>query len=136
MADRVALLFTYGTLMPGSGIYHRIEEHVHRCRPATVSGTLVDLGAFPALLPGDGVIRGVLLDITPEGLRIADQIEGHRPERRGCFYQRRTVKIHLDDGDMATGWTYFFARPESAADRPPLVVGEQDGVPIYAWRSQ
>lgn len=136
MADRVVILFVYGTLMPGGGIHYRIERHVRQARPATVEGVLVDLGAFPALLPGDGVVHGVLLDIEPEGLRIADQIEGHRPNERACFYRRRDIEIHLDAGGIVMGWTYVFARPESVADRPRLLVGEQDGVPIYAWRSR
>jgi gamma-glutamylcyclotransferase (GGCT)/AIG2-like uncharacterized protein YtfP len=129
-------LFVYGTLMPGGGIYHRLERHARLARPATVEGVLMDLGAFPALVPGEGVVRGVLLDIEPEGLRIADQIEGHRPDERSCFYQRRETDICLDAGGSVDGWAYVFARPESVADRPRLLVGEQDGVPVYAWRPE
>ncbi|MBP7746961.1 MAG: gamma-glutamylcyclotransferase [Phycisphaerae bacterium] len=92
------------------------------------------MGAFPALVPGDGIVRGVVLDINPDGLLITDQVEGHRPDARACFYQRQKVEIRLDDGGTLRGWTYFYGRPVSVSDSRRLVVGEQDGVPIYAWR--
>jgi gamma-glutamylcyclotransferase (GGCT)/AIG2-like uncharacterized protein YtfP len=131
--DPVVQLFVYGTLMPGHGNFGRIERYVRRARAATVAGGLVDLGAFPALVPEAGIVRGVVLDIEPEGLLIADGIEGFRPDEAPCFYRRQETEIRLDAGGSVKGWVYVFARPHSIADRPRLLVGEQDGVPVYAW---
>jgi gamma-glutamylcyclotransferase (GGCT)/AIG2-like uncharacterized protein YtfP len=133
MSAEPTRLFVYGTLVPGRALFPCIAEHVRRARPATIQGVLVDLGAFPGLVPGDGVVKGVLLDIAPAALRITDQIEGHSPDARTCFYERREMEVELDDGSAVRGWTYFFARPESVADRPRVQVGERDGVPVFAW---
>jgi gamma-glutamylcyclotransferase (GGCT)/AIG2-like uncharacterized protein YtfP len=71
-----ASLFVYGTLMPGHGNHRRIERFVLRARPGRITGILVDLGAFPALVPGDGLVEGVLLEIDPVGAL------DHRSDRR------------------------------------------------------
>ena len=68
--DQVTRLFVYGTLMPGHCNHHRIERFVHRARLGRIPGILVDLGAFPALVPGDGIVEGVVLDIDTVALAI------------------------------------------------------------------
>jgi gamma-glutamylcyclotransferase (GGCT)/AIG2-like uncharacterized protein YtfP len=86
-------LFVYGTLMPGHGNHRRIERFVLRARPGRITGILVDLGAFPALVPGDGLVEGVLLEIDPSALSITDQIEGYAPNRSDCLYVRKQVTL-------------------------------------------
>lgn len=61
--------------MPGEYNHPRIERYVRSAPPATTEGILVDLGSFPALIPGEGLVRGVVLEIDPEGLTITDRIE-------------------------------------------------------------
>jgi gamma-glutamylcyclotransferase (GGCT)/AIG2-like uncharacterized protein YtfP len=108
MPDPVApttCLFVYGTLMPGHGNHRRIERFVLRGRPGRITGILVDLGAFPALVPGDGLVEGVLLEIVPSALSITDQIEGYAPNRSDCLYVRKQVTVTLDDVTQVTAWT-------------------------------
>ena len=74
-------LFVYGTLMPGHGNHRRIERFVPSVfAPDESPASLVDLGAFPALIPGDGLVEGVVLDIDDSALAITDQIEGYAPQ--------------------------------------------------------
>jgi gamma-glutamylcyclotransferase (GGCT)/AIG2-like uncharacterized protein YtfP len=113
-------LFVYGTLMPGHGNHRRIERFVLRARPGRITGILVDLGAFPALVPGDGLVEGVLLEIDPSALSITDQIEGYAPNRSDCLYVRKAGHVTLDDETQVTAWTYEFADPQRILDHPRL----------------
>lgn len=128
-------LFVYGTLRPGRSNHQRIARHVLRSQPGSVRGVLLDLGAYPALVPGDGIVRGDLLLIDESGLLFCDAIEGYAPgrDRSRCLFVRTMTSVQLEDGDEDKAWVFEFADPERVADRPPLVVGDDDGVPVYAW---
>ena len=132
MSEIVTNLFVYGTLMPGESNYRQIEAFVIDHRPGTIDGVLADLGAYPALLPGDGHVRGVMLQMHREALKITDRIEGYHPDRNRCLYVREEVVVRFEEG-QETAWTYFFADSNNVSDCPRLVVGESDGRLRYAW---
>jgi len=136
MADMTINLFVYGTLMPGESYYRQIENCVIDHQPGSIDGVLVDLGAFPALVPGDGIVEGVMLRMKPDALEITDRIEGYSPDRNRCLYLREEVVVRFEGGQEAVAWTYLFADVASLVDCPRLVVGESDGMPIFAWQSR
>jgi gamma-glutamylcyclotransferase (GGCT)/AIG2-like uncharacterized protein YtfP len=127
-------LFVYGTLMPGHGNHRQIERFVLRARPGRITGILVDLGAFPALVPGDGLVEGVLLEIDPSALSITDQIEGYAPNRSDCLYLRKTVRVTLDNETQVKAWTYEFADPQRILDHPRTAsASDQRREVVFAW---
>ena len=137
MADKTESLFVYGTLKPGFGNHRRIAHHVQSASPATIQGILVDLGAFPALIRGNGRDRGILLAIDPQALTITDLIEGFRANNREqSFYVRERVEVDLAGGEVAEAWTYFIAHPHRYEDRPHLIIGDADRIPIYSWPAE
>lgn len=104
-------LFVYGTLMKGQSSHHLLAG----ARPLGPVATqpryaLLDLGAYPALVPGEGVVRGELYQIAPEALADLDAYEGEA-------YRR--VAVALEDGE-AQG--YLFAAP--APDAPVIASGD------------
>ncbi len=120
--------------MPGESNYRQIEHLVIDYKPGMVGGVLVDLGAFPALIPGEGLVKGILLRLDQKALEITDRIEGYRENREDCLYFRKNIMFRANqDGQEIEAWTYLFANPDSVADCPRLVVGELNGVPLYAW---
>lgn len=121
-------LFVYGTLMPGACNYRLIESQVHSARPASTSGLLVDLGRFPAMIAGDGIVRGVVLEVDPAALTVTDRLEGV-PH----FYRRLEVLVSLQDGSQVVSWTYVLADSSRIADCPRLVVDRHGDVPVHAW---
>lgn len=133
MSDIVTNLFVYGTLMPGEANYRLIEDLVIEHEPGTIDGILVDLGAYPALIPGEGVVKGIVLQLDREALKTTDRIERYSPDRRGCLYLREEVVVQLEDGQEVVAWGYVFANLSSIADCPRLIVGELNGVPLHAW---
>jgi gamma-glutamylcyclotransferase (GGCT)/AIG2-like uncharacterized protein YtfP len=130
MTPETARLFVYGTLMPNAGNHYLIEPQVRSAQPGTIKGVLIDLGSFPALVPGDGIVEGILLEIDSPALAITDHLESV-PH----FYYRRRVTVHLQDGEEIEAWTYEHADPARLVGRPPLIVGYRNGQPVHAWRS-
>jgi gamma-glutamylcyclotransferase (GGCT)/AIG2-like uncharacterized protein YtfP len=135
-SNQTTQLFVYGSLMPGHFNYCRIERHVRGARHGRIPGILIDLGAFPALLPGDGIVEGVALEIDPTALTITDRLEGYTPDRTACFYVRKKVIVDFDDGEQVTAWTYELGDPRRIEDHPRLVVREVGGVAVHAWRAR
>ncbi len=102
--DATTRLFVYGTLKPGFGNHARIEHLVRSSQAASTEGALIDLGAFPAMVPGQGQVNGVLLEMDEEALTITDRIEGCQGEGENNLYNRRKAFIRLDGGDEVTAW--------------------------------
>jgi gamma-glutamylcyclotransferase (GGCT)/AIG2-like uncharacterized protein YtfP len=82
------LLFVYGTLRPGAAMHGLIEGRVTVIGAATVPGSLVDLGAFPALVEATGPgerVHGALCEIPHGDLEalfdVLDRYEGETFER-------------------------------------------------------
>lgn len=122
-------LFVYGTLMPGDGWNNSlIADYILSARPATIRGTLVDLGMIPALINGDGIVTGMLLEVDPAALIITDRLEGV-PH----FYNRAQVIAQCANGSEVEAWTYFYSDVERAAQCPRLLVGNKHGTPVYEW---
>ena len=119
-------LFAYGTLKPGFPNYRHIQQHVHACLPGVIDGVPVDLGSFPALVPGTGIVRGVVLEIDDEALTITDHIEGCDPDEKRSLYLRKKVSVRLTAGSTLTAWVYGvrvclakrYCRLSSAGSRP------------------
>jgi len=88
VGQRVASLFAYGTLRRGAPMHGLLEGRATWIGPASIAGRLVDLGAFPGLVPaqapGDRV-HGDLFSIAEaqgdELLAALDRYEGESFER-------------------------------------------------------
>jgi len=133
MTDHLVHLFVYGTLMPERSNFSRIERFVRGARAATTEGVLLGLGAYPAMVQGDGVVRGVVLEVEATALTITDHIEGFAPGRERNLYMRREISVDLDGGESVRAWAYFYCAADVIADRPKLIIGSCDGKPVFAW---
>jgi len=72
------LLFVYGTLRPSlaSAATHALVHDLERAGAATMRGVLYDLGPYPAMTRGDGVVHGELLCVHDAArLRALDAYE-------------------------------------------------------------
>ena len=94
----VSSIFVYGTL--------RREQIRGRCWPRQpivvfdrfVIGQLFDLGPYPALVRGQGVVGGELWQFAHEDLeetlRVLDEIEGYLGPGRRNLYERDIVSVY------------------------------------------
>jgi len=122
------LLFVYGTLTPGRAP-DCVADLVARFRPvgpATVRGTLFDLGSYPGLtLGGDGAVRGTLVEVPAgEGdalWRRLDAYEGFDPcFPAGSLFRRAGAVATLADGRTLPCQTYVYGQ---AADPSRAIPG-------------
>jgi gamma-glutamylcyclotransferase (GGCT)/AIG2-like uncharacterized protein YtfP len=88
LAARDLQLFAYGTLRRGAPMHGMLAGRTTWLGPASVPGRLVDLGAFPGLVPaqaGDERVRGDLFGLAADHrdalLDALDRYEGARFER-------------------------------------------------------
>jgi gamma-glutamylcyclotransferase (GGCT)/AIG2-like uncharacterized protein YtfP len=104
-------LFIYGTLMPGL----RLQAEMHgaeRLGPARVPGRLVDVGHYPGLLHGDGLVTGEVYRVSDAQLARLDAVEDMvAGDRAASQYWRERVQVR--DGALAGQqvWTYVYNRP-------------------------
>lgn len=110
--------FVYGTLLDG----------MSRCDAlwgatflglAFARGDLYDLGEYPGLVPGDGIVYGELYAIDEDIRLDLDRIEGYVP---GCddrsIYLRRSIDVSLmKDGRPLQAEVYVYNRDLSRAKR-------------------
>ena len=117
-------LFVYGSLRrdaPGgrSDLFGDGAEFLGRGR---VHGRLLDLGAYPGVVPAvtrDEQVRGELYAIR--GRRTLARLDAYedydpcRPER--SLFLRREVQVELDSGATTTAWVYWYAGPAGRGRR-------------------
>lgn len=105
--------FVYGTLKRGQCREKCWPHPPLRVDLAVIRATLYDLGAYPGIVPGDGLVRGELWELRPEHLpetmRVLDEVEGFA-QRDDDLFERRQVNCTLDDGREIQAWTYYYAR--------------------------
>lgn len=107
------LVFVYGTLKRGFGNHHWLAGCGFEGE-ATVAGLVLhDLGPFPMVIPGNGVVRGEAYRLEGEALSRLDRLEG-------CprLYDRRPLPLH--DGRWA--WVYV-GRPSQVRHVPAVAAG-------------
>ena len=104
-------LFIYGTLMPGL----RLEAEMHGARflgAAQVPGRLVDLGRYPGLLSGEGVVTGEVYEVDDTHLARLDVVEDMVPGNRvASQYWREAVTVCGGPLQGQQVQTYAYNRP-------------------------
>lgn len=109
MQPATPFLFVYGTLRPClAGLeQQRLIAELAVAGPATVPGVLYDIGPYPALVDGRGIVYGDLLIIATDGqLALLDAYEetgGDNP-----LYQRELTVATRPDGTSVAAWTYCY----------------------------
>ena len=80
--------------------------------PAQVPGCLVDVGRYPGLLPGDGVVSGEVYEVDDAHLARLDGVEDMVPgDRAASQYWREVVTVCSGPLQGQTVQTYVYNRP-------------------------
>jgi len=97
MKDAKHLVFVYGTLCRGM-MLHKHLANSRFIEEGAVSGTLYDLGCYPALsLRGEGLVGGEIWEIDEDTLKVLDLVEGYDGSSCSLFI-RKKVDIASDSG--------------------------------------
>jgi gamma-glutamylcyclotransferase (GGCT)/AIG2-like uncharacterized protein YtfP len=116
MASNPELLFVYGTLRPALAVGwpRKLVADLEVVGVATVSGLLYDLGDYPGMVAGEGVVHGDLLRIgDEERLAAIDAYEECGGPQ--ALYRREAVLATLANGTRVEAWAYFFTHPTGGA---------------------
>jgi len=130
-------IFVYGTLQRGE-----CRATLWPCVPTRVEtaftrGRLFDLGPYPALLPGEDLVRGELWHVAkadfPRTTHTLDAIEGYLQPDQPDWYVRKTTDCYPGEPSAADSttraWVYYFASPDRLAVKTVVPVGTLG----YAW---
>lgn len=122
------LLFVYGTLRPSLAVgeHSRLVHALEVVGTATVPGMLLDLGNYPGLVAGEGVVHGELLRVTDAATLLAfdayEECGGPEP-----LFRRERMVASLGDGTVVRAWGYRYVRPPLGA---PAITGGDYAVPV------
>lgn len=95
-------VFVYGTLRQGDCRSGVLQDYPCLASEAYIEGfDLLNLGAFPGIVPGEGRVRGELYEIDEVCLRVLDGIEGFRKDDpKHSLYLREQVVVEVpSDGE-------------------------------------
>jgi gamma-glutamylcyclotransferase (GGCT)/AIG2-like uncharacterized protein YtfP len=111
------LVAFYGTLMSGSPPRPQrpdLTAHLRLLSDCLIPGALIDLGPYPALLEGDGVVRGELWRTTSAGaLAVLDSWEGYdSSDEPASEYMRRRISLVEP---KVCAWVYLWNHPADGA---------------------
>ena len=124
-------VFVYGTLLAGECRGEVLDAAGPRVE-ATTQGRLVDVGAFPGLVDGEGTVIGEYVPVVDieQTLRTLDEIEGFHgyAESDGSLYHR-VLALVTTPGGTRPAWTYRYARDTRAMEEIP-------GGSWRGWRAQ
>jgi gamma-glutamylcyclotransferase (GGCT)/AIG2-like uncharacterized protein YtfP len=111
-------LAAYGSLRSSLATLRElgVADRVTRLGACTLRGDLFDLGDFPGVIPGDGLVHGELLQLHDAAVLTAlDAYEDCSPDIpwRGLYRREWTP---LDTPDLAA-WVYWYNGPVTPTRR-------------------
>ncbi|GIW98947.1 MAG: gamma-glutamylcyclotransferase [Pirellulaceae bacterium] len=134
-------VFVYGTLKST-----QCRAKSWPCRPISIAsawtlGTLYDLGSYPALDDGDGMVLGEVWELhetdMARTLQVLDAIEGTNQPHEPDLYERRILPVHfLDANRTVDAYAYFYCqKDELTPERRILPYLERGGKRFACWPS-
>ena len=115
-------VFTYGTLLKGERNHHLLndEEYIDI---GSISGfTMFNLGTYPGIKSGNGIVVGELYLIDDSTLQMLDELE-----EEGTLYIRQKTNVHTRNGDFEA-FVYIYNQEVTN----PVYIGEG----FHAWKNR
>ena len=105
MNEERYLVFVYGTLMKGEGNHHYLGDAEFKGEYKTDKRWgLINIGAFPALVPHVLAVEGEVFTVDKETLALLDRLEGVA----GGMYKRRYIYVFDEDGVRDEVYAYIW----------------------------
>jgi gamma-glutamylcyclotransferase (GGCT)/AIG2-like uncharacterized protein YtfP len=101
-------VFVYGSLMKGLALHGLLTGSTYKGKGWVSGFKMYDLGVYPGITIGYGIVLGEIYDITYEQMERLDQAEGcdiARPEH--SLYVRHRIIVNTP-GDKTEGWVYIY----------------------------
>lgn len=116
-------VFVYGSLKKGFGNHKHHLEDQRFVKNVTIEGfDMYSIGAFPAIVDGEGTIQGEMYKVSIEAFKSLDRLEGY-PNH----YDRKLVKCTT--GEEA--WIYYYKTAPYSRQKVESGIWEQ---PVYTYK--
>ncbi|QIW24991.1 gamma-glutamylcyclotransferase [Sulfolobus sp. S-194] len=89
-------LFVYGSLRYGFELHHLLENSRFVGLAYTEGYKMYDLGSYPGVVKGDGIIYGEVYEVDDNTILLLDKVEDYRG-RPDDLYIREKTKVYFDD---------------------------------------
>lgn len=111
-------IFVYGSLLKGLQ-RERALSHSQLIDSARTHGELYDLGSYPGLKGGSGMVFGELYSVDQPTLDSLDRIEGYNSgDLENSLYIRQRINASLTTtNEILEAESYFYNRPILSAIR-------------------
>jgi len=96
-------LFVYGTLKRGGSRHWILDGFPFLGRAKAKGFVLYDLGPYPAMVYGDGVVYGEVYEVSDEAIKALDWVEGVP-----VLYRRELIEVVLENGLPLKAWAYIY----------------------------
>ncbi|WP_458403772.1 gamma-glutamylcyclotransferase family protein [Methanobrevibacter sp.] len=116
------LVFVYGTLMNGQANHGFLENSEFLGNAAVEGYDMYDVGWYPAIVPGDGVIHGELYRVSTDAMPSIDSLEGE-----GTLYAKKYENVVYGNGKTARALVYVYLEDVSGLQKIPAWKGK------YVW---
>lgn len=118
-------VFVYGTLLSGLS-NSALLNNSDFIGEGTMSGIMYDLGSFPAVNYGTGIVHGELYDVDEYTLRDLDYLEGYDTQNvDSSLYIRNVTDITLDNGRIIqNSFVYIYNKDLSGSAYPVIENGD------------
>ena len=110
MKPSITHLFVYGTLLRGLS-RAQVLRGARFLGPGLVEGQIFDLGQYPGLRPGAGLVVGEVWQVDVSTVQRIDRIEDYDPrDPSGSLYRRMDVAVLALSGMQLEASTYLYNR--------------------------
>ncbi|BFH72601.1 gamma-glutamylcyclotransferase [Sulfurisphaera javensis] len=89
-------LFVYGSLRYGFELHHLLSNSRFVGLAFTEGYKMYDLGSYPGVIKGDGIIYGEVYEVDEDTINLLDRVEDYRG-RPDDLYIREKTKVYFDD---------------------------------------
>jgi gamma-glutamylcyclotransferase (GGCT)/AIG2-like uncharacterized protein YtfP len=96
-------LFVYGTLKRGGSRHWILQDFPFLGRAKAKGFALYDLGPYPAMVCGDGVVYGEVYEVPEEAIQALDWVEGVP-----VLYRRELIEVVFEDGLSLKACAYIY----------------------------
>jgi len=96
-------LFVYGTLKRGGSRHWILQNFPFLGRAKAKGFVLYDLGPYPAMVYGAGVVYGEVYEVSEEALQALDFVEGVP-----VLYRRELIEVVFENGFSLKAWAYIY----------------------------
>ena len=127
-------VFVYGTLLQGERNHDfYLHESRYSGKAHIIGFDMYDIGYYPGIIPGDGLIKGELYDISKDTLSDLDYLEGE-----GSLYVRHCVPTIVENSETYLTLVYIYNHSIDGLDRipealQPYTADWKDRLDDYVW---